>query len=189
MFTDYYGEESCTAGRSSFVTGQSVFRTGLSKVGLPGAKEGLQKEDPTIAEVLKGQGYATGEFGKSHLGDRDERLLEGHQIGDMTYKLHFDGYSFLPHFKGEVEEGPREEVFYFTDDGALSALRYNDWKMLFLQQRVMGPLEIWANPFTELRVPMIFNLQRDPYERAFFTSNTHYDWLIDRVYMLVPAQA
>jgi arylsulfatase A-like enzyme len=72
IFTDYYGEQSCTAGRSSFITGQSVFRTGLSKVGLPGADLGLRVEDPTIAVVLKDQGYATGQFGKNHLGDKDE---------------------------------------------------------------------------------------------------------------------
>ena len=74
MFTDFYGENSCTAGRSSFITGQSVFRTGLSKVGAPGATVGLQKEDITIAEALKPLGYATGQFGKNHLGDRDEYL-------------------------------------------------------------------------------------------------------------------
>ena len=74
IFTDYYGEQSCTAGRSAFITGQSVFRTGLSKVGMPGAKEGLSAKDPTIAELLKAQGYATGQFGKNHLGDRDEML-------------------------------------------------------------------------------------------------------------------
>ena len=71
IFTDYYGEQSCTAGRSAFITGQSVFRTGLSKVGMPGADRGLQKEDPTIAELLKPLGYATGQFGKNHLGDKD----------------------------------------------------------------------------------------------------------------------
>jgi arylsulfatase len=69
-FTDSYGEQSCTAGRSSFITGQSVFRTGLSKVGLPGAPIGLRAEDPTIAELLKEQGYATAQFGKNHLGTR-----------------------------------------------------------------------------------------------------------------------
>ena len=73
-FTDYYGEQSCTAGRAAFITGQSVFRTGLSKVGLPGADLGLQAEDPTIAELLKPLGYATGQFGKNHLGDKDEFL-------------------------------------------------------------------------------------------------------------------
>ena len=74
IFTDYYGEQSCTAGRSAFITGQSVFRTGLSKVGIPGSAIGLSKEDPTIAELLKAQGYATGQFGKNHLGDKDEFL-------------------------------------------------------------------------------------------------------------------
>ena len=74
IFTDYYAEQSCTAGRSSFITGQSVFRTGLSKVGLPGADLGLQAEDATIAELLKPLGYATGQFGKNHFGDKDEFL-------------------------------------------------------------------------------------------------------------------
>ncbi len=74
IFTDTYGEQSCTAGRSSFIMGQSVFRTGLSKVGLPGAEFGIRTEDPTIAGLLKAQGYATGQFGKNHLGDRDEHL-------------------------------------------------------------------------------------------------------------------
>jgi len=74
MFTDYYAEQGCTAGRASFITGQSGLRTGLTKVGLPGAKLGLQKEDPTIAELLKPLGYATGQFGKNHLGDRNEFL-------------------------------------------------------------------------------------------------------------------
>ena len=78
IFTDYYGEQSCTAGRSSFIMGQSVFRTGLSKVGLPGAKEGMNEADPTIAGLLKDQGYATGQFGKNHLGDRDEHLPTNH---------------------------------------------------------------------------------------------------------------
>jgi arylsulfatase len=73
-FTDSYGEQSCTAGRSSFITGQSVFRTGLSKVGIPGADVGLRAEDPTIAELLKPLGYATGQFGKNHLGDKNEFL-------------------------------------------------------------------------------------------------------------------
>ena len=78
LFTDYYGEQSCTAGRSSFVMGQSVFRTGLSKVGLPGADEGMMVEDPTIAGLLKAEGYATAQFGKNHLGDRDEMLPTNH---------------------------------------------------------------------------------------------------------------
>jgi len=410
IFTDYYGEQSCTAGRSTFVTGQSVFRTGLSKVGLPGAKEGMQIEDPAMAVVLKAQGYATGQFGKNHLGDRDdmlptnhgfdeffgnlyhlnaeeepenedypkdpkfrekygprgvisstadgkiedtgpltkkrmetvddetidrainfieranaakkpffvwwngtrmhfrthvkeelrgisgqdeysdgmvehdrhvgmlldkidelgiadntfvfystdngphynswpdaastpfrgekntnweggwrvpamvrwpgkikpgsvsnnivhhldwfptfaamagdadvkERLLKGTTIGARKYKVHLDGYNILPYLTGETKETERAEIFYFSDDGDLTALRYNDWKMIFMEQRAQGTLLVWANPFTPLRVPLIFNLRRDPYERAQVTSNTYYDWLIDRAYLLVPAQA
>lgn len=86
IFTDYYGEQSCTAGRSSYIMGQSVFRTGLSKVGLPGAEEGMQVEDPTIAGLLKAQGYATGQFGKNHLGDRDEHLPTNHGFDELDRK-------------------------------------------------------------------------------------------------------
>jgi len=422
-FTDYYGEQSCTAGRSSFITGQSVFRTGLSKVGFPGADLGMREEDPTIAGLLKAQGYATGQFGKNHLGDKDEHLptnhgfdqffgnlyhlnaeeepeqrdyprdfvlpsgetfeerfgprgvirssasYEGGQItqeiedtGPLTrermkviddetsdaaiefireqteagnpwfvwwngtrmhfrthvkeelrgisgqneyadgmvehdmhvgkflnlldelgiadntvvlystdngphmntwpdaamtpfrgekntnweggwrvpafvrwpgeieaggvsneivhhmdwlptflaaagnenikdqlksggfeaigreYKVHLDGYDILPMLTGEADKSPREEIFYFSDDGDLTALRYRDWKLIFMEQRRPNTLEAWANPFTPLRVPLLFNLRRDPFERAQITSNTYYDWLIDHAYMMVPAQ-
>ncbi|WP_110657778.1 arylsulfatase [Salinicola halimionae] len=417
MFTDYYGEQSCTAGRSSFITGQSVFRTGLSKVGMPGAKEGMSPEDPTIAGLLKAQGYATGQFGKNHLGDRDEMLptnngfdeffgnlyhlnaeeepelpdyprdmvladgrtfeeaygprgiirstadgeiedtgpltrkrmetvddetsaaaldfierktqasepwfvwwnatrmhfrthvkdslrgisgqneysdgmvehdrhvglfldkldelgiadntivfystdngphmnswpdagmtpfrgekntnweggwrvpamvrwpghIEANSISNKVmhhmdwlptflaiagdpdikqelldggvqaigrdYKTHLDGYNFLPYLTGETDETPRHEIFYFSDDGDLMALRYDDWKLVFMEQRAQGTLLTWSNPFTPLRVPLIFNLRRDPYERAPITSNTYYDWQLDHAFMLVPAQA
>jgi arylsulfatase len=416
MFTDYYAEQSCTAGRASFIMGQSVFRTGLSKVGLPGAKEGMQVEDPTIAGLLKAQGYATGQFGKNHLGDRDEHLPSNHGFdeffgnlyhlnaeeepeledypGDMVladgrnfreafgprgviksfvggkiedtgpltkkrmetvddetvaaaldfiqrkhdegapwflwwsgtrmhfrthvkdelrgisgqdeysdgmvehdmhigqfldkidelgivdntivfystdngphmntwpdagmtpfrgekntnweggwrvpaavrwpgkikansvsneimhhmdwlptflaaagvddikeqlmkggvqaigrdYKVHLDGYNFLPFLTGKTDETPRKEVFYFSDDGDLTALRYDDWKIIFLEQRVEATLQAWAEPFVPLRVPLIFNLRRDPYERSQKTSNTYYDWLLDHVFFLIPAQ-
>ncbi|MGB5301013.1 MAG: arylsulfatase [Thiogranum sp.] len=413
-FTDYYGEQSCTAGRSSFITGQSVFRTGLSKVGLPGAKEGMSEKDPTIAGLLKARGYATGQFGKNHLGDRDEhlptnhgfdeffgnlyhlnaeeepenedyfknpelkkkfgprgvihswakpdgsqkiedtgpltkkrmetvddetsdaaiafmekankagkpwfiwwsgtrmhfrthvkdelrgisgqdeyadgmvehdrhigkfldkldelgiadntivfystdngphyntwpdaaatpfrgekntnweggwrvpatvrwpgkvkpgawnneimhhmdwlptflaaageadikeKLLKGVDANGRDYKVHLDGYNMLPLLSGEVEEGPRKEVFYFSDDGDLTALRYDDWKMIFMEQKATGTFRVWMEPFVPLRVPLIENLRRDPYERAEITSNTYYDWLLDRAFLLVPAQA
>ncbi|MGI9307877.1 MAG: arylsulfatase [Gammaproteobacteria bacterium] len=419
-FTDYYGEQSCTAGRSSFIMGQSVFRTGLSKVGLPGAELGMQEEDPTTATVLKAQGYATGQFGKNHLGDRDEhlptnhgfdeflgnlyhlnaeeepehedypgdlmlangktfkeefgprgvihswanddgtqkvedtgpltkkrmetvddetsaraiefireahaagtpwfvwwsgtrmhfrthvkeelrgisgqdeyadgmvehdmhiglfldlldelgiadntvvmystdngphintwpdaamtpfrneknsnweggwrvpafvrwpgkieagsvtnqivhhmdwlptfaaaagdndvkeRLLDGDKINGRQYKVHLDGYNILPMLTGETEESPRKEIFYFSDDGDLTALRYGDWKLIFMEQKTAGTVRIWMDPYIPLRVPLMFNLRRDPYERAEITSNTYYDWMIDRLYLLVPAQA
>jgi len=416
-FTDYYGEQSCTAGRSSFIMGQSVFRTGLSKVGLPGAKEGMREEDPTIAGLLKAQGYATGQFGKNHLGDRDEHLPTNHGFdeffgnlyhlnaeeepenedypGDMklpdgttfrqkfgprgvikstadgkiedtgpltkkrmetvddetvaaakdfiqrqheagkpwfvwwsgtrmhfrthikdevrgisgqdeysdamvehdmhigqfldlldelgiadntivfystdngphmntwpdaamtpfrgekntnweggwrvpamvrwpgkikpgswsneivhhmdwlptflaaagepdikeklmkggveaigrSYKVHLDGYNILPMLTGETDKSPRKEIFYFSDDGDLTALRYSDWKLIFMEQRAEATFQAWMEPFVPLRMPLIFNLRRDPYERAQKTSNTYYDWMLDRAYMLVPAQA
>jgi arylsulfatase len=422
IFTDYYGEQSCTAGRASFIMGQSVFRTGLSKVGLPGAALGMREEEPTIAGLLKARGYATGQFGKNHLGDKDEHLPTNHGFdeffgnlyhlnaeeepehedypGDLVladgkttfrerfgprgvihswaqpdgtqkiedtgpltrkrmetvddetsdralafiqeqhaagkpffvwwngtrmhfrthvkpelrgisgqdeyadgmvehdlhvgkflkkldelgiaddtivfystdngphynswpdaaatpfrgekntnweggwrvpamvrwpgkieagavtneivhhmdwlptflavagnpgikeelkkggvnaigrrYKVHLDGYSILPLLTGETQEGPRREIFYFSDDGDLTALRYEDWKLIFMEQPVLGTFRVWQQPFTPLRVPHIENLRRDPYERALMTSNTYYDWLIDRAYLLVPAQA
>ena len=101
MFTDYYAEQSCTAGRASFITGQSGLRTGLTKVGLPGAAVGLQKEDPTIAELLKAQGYATGQFGKNHLGDRNEYLPTVHGFDEFygnLYHLNADEEPELPDY-------------------------------------------------------------------------------------------
>jgi arylsulfatase len=95
IFTDYYGEQSCTAGRSSFIMGQSVFRTGLSKVGLPGAELGMREEEPTIAGLLKARGYATGQFGKNHLGDRDEHLPTNHGFDEF--------YGNLYHLNAEEE--------------------------------------------------------------------------------------
>jgi arylsulfatase len=417
-FTDYYGEQSCTAGRSSFITGQSVFRTGLSKVGLPGAKEGMSEKDPTIASLLKPLGYATGQFGKNHLGDRDEhlptnhgfdeffgnlyhlnaeeepenedyfknpelrkkfgprgvihswanpdgtqkiedtgpltkkrmetvddetsdaaisfierqnqagkpwfvwwsgtrmhfrthvsaerraeiakqypnadeytagmiehdmhigkfldkldelgiadntivfystdngphyntwpdaaatpfrgekntnweggwrvpamvrwpgkikpgqwnneivhhmdwlptflaaagdpdikdQLLEGYEANGRDFKVHLDGYNILPMLTGETAKSPRHEIFYFSDDGDLTALRYDDWKLIFMEQKAQGTFRVWMEPFVPLRVPLIENLRRDPYERATLTSNTYYDWLLDRAFLLVPAQ-
>ena len=413
-FTDYYGEQSCTAGRAAFITGQSVFRSGLSKVGLPGADLGLRAEDPTIAELLKGQGYATAQFGKNHFGDKDkflptehgfdefygnlyhlnaeeepelrdypspkdfpnfakrygprgvlhsyadgriedtgpltkkrmelidddvadrsieyikkqasagqpfflwtnfthmhfrthpkpgnegqagrwqsfyhdtmvdhdnnvgqvldaideagladntivfystdngphmnswpdaamtpfrnekntgwegafrvpamvrwpghikpgtvsndivshmdwmptflaaagvpdvkEKLLNGYKADRKNFKVHLDGYNILPYLTGKEEHSPREEFFYFSDDGDLVALRYDNWKLHFAVQDAPGTLEVWQRQFRPLRMPWIFNLKTDPYERAQITSNTYYDWYIDHVFLLVPAQ-
>ena len=88
LFTDWYGQQSCTAGRAAFITGQSPMRTGLTKVGLPGAPEGMKKEDPTIAGLLKAQGYMTGQFGKNHLGDRDEMLPTNHGFDEFFGNLY-----------------------------------------------------------------------------------------------------
>ena len=122
-------------------------------------------------------------------GDVKEKLLKGHKVGDKEYKVHLDGYNQLPYLTGEVNKGFRKEFFYFNDDNNLVGLRYENWKFVFSEQRATGTLRIWAEPFTTLRVPKIFDLRADPYERADVTSNTYYDWLIDRAFLMVPAQA
>src|SRR6266850_7863892 len=418
LFTDWYGQQSCTAGRAAFITGQSPIRTGLTKVGLPGADIGLRAEDPTVGDVLKSLGYATGQFGKNHLGDRNEflptvhrfdeffgnlyhlnaeedpesrtfprdpafrqalgprgalrckasdrddpteqprwgkvgkqtiedtgaltkkrmetvddetsaaaidfiqrqskagkpffcwmnttrmhfrthvrpehrdqpgmnsrteyadgmiehdatvgtilkavdelgigndtivlyptynephqntwpdagttpfrsekntnwegafrvpciirwpgriqpgsvsndivsaldwvptlmaaagdpdikdKLLKGYQAGSKTWKVHLDGYNQLPYLTGQQPRGARKEFVYLSDDGDLVAMRYENWKFVFEEQRATGTLRIWAEPFTKLRVPKLFDLRSDPYERADVTSNTFYDFFM-----------
>jgi arylsulfatase len=107
-----------------------------------------------------------------------DKLLKGHQAGTKTFKVHLDGYNQLPYLTGQQERGARKEFVYFDDDGDVVALRYENWKVVFEEQRATGTLRIWAEPFTKLRVPKIFNLRSDPYERADITSNTYYDWLM-----------
>jgi arylsulfatase A-like enzyme len=103
--------------------------------------------------------------------------------------VHLDGYNFVPYLTGQEKKSPRTEFFYFNDEGGLTALRYDNWKLIFAEQRAPGTMRVWAEPFTELRVPLMFNLRTDPYERAQITSNTYYDWLLDHAFLLVPAQA
>ena len=430
-FTDSYGEQSCTAGRASFITGQSVFRTGLSKVGVPGADVGLQAEDVTIAELLKPLGYATGQFGKNHLGDLNkflptvhgfdefygnlyhlnaeeepetpnwppkeefprfdelfrprgvihswasdedddtehgrfgrvgrqriedtgpltkkrmetiddevleqalgwidrqaasdtpffcwfntthmhfrthtkpeslgqagrwqspyhdtmidhdkvvgvlldkldelgiaentivvystdngphmnswpdagmtpfrsekntnwegafrvpemvrwpgripagvvsneiiqhhdwlptflaaagepdivEQLKQGHTAGEKTFRVHIDGFNLLPYLTGEVDKSPRQLFVYFSDDGDVLGVRFDNWKVVFMEQRAQGTLQIWAEPFVPLRVPKLFNLRTDPFERADITSNTYWDWVLDSGILVLTAAA
>ncbi len=407
LFTDWYGQQSCTAGRAAFVTGQSPIRTGLTKVGLPGADLGLSIKDPSIAEILKAQGYATGQFGKNHLGDKDEFLPTNHgfdeffgnlyhlnaeeepenadypknpefkkrfgprgvihsyadgkiedtgplnkkrmetvdaefvkatidfmqrqhkankpffvwfnstrmhvnthlppewegrsglgiypdgmlqhdsQVGELlktvddmgiandtivvyttdngaevmswpdggatpfkgekatnweggfrvptmirwpgvikpgtvynemfahedflptfaavagdtsvverckksctangrTFKVHLDGYNLGPFFRGEVKKPPRKEFLYWSDDGDLIALRYEQWKISFKEQEHTG-FDVWKRQFTNLRVPQIYNIRSDPFERG--PESMEYGvWQFHRVYLLVPAQ-
>ncbi len=410
LFTDYYAENSCTAGRSSFITGQSPLRTGLSKVGAPGAPVGLQKGDITLAQALKSQGYTTAQFGKNHLGDKDEYLPTNHgfdeffgnlyhlnaeeeperpywpkdpndpyvknfsprgvikatadgkvedtgaltakrmetiddetvgaaidyidkhgksdkpffvwmnttrmhvfthirpeykgkggmpgndyadgmwehdqdvgkllkKLDDMgiadntivvyttdngpnaftwpdaattpfrsekdsnwegafrvpamarwpgkiepgtvkrgivsgmdwfptlmavagddgvkqklldgwsptagatKFKVHLDGYNQLPYLTGKSDKSARDDFYYFNDDGLLVGMRFGDWKAVFCEQRAPGNLAIWQDPFVCLRVPKIFNLRMDPYERADITSDEYNKWLIENVYL------
>ncbi|MCP5518743.1 MAG: arylsulfatase [Verrucomicrobiales bacterium] len=412
-FTDYYGQQSCTAGRAAFIGGNVPVRTGMTKVGLPGAAEGWQKTDVTMATVMKSQGYATGQFGKNHQGDRNEhlptmhgfdeflgnlyhlnaeeepenedypadmvmadgrtfreaygprgvihsfadgriadtgplsrkrmetiddetvaaardfmqrqaragkpffcwwngtrmhfrthvrpehrhpgndeytdgmiehdahvgellqvlddlgiaddtivmystdngphyntwpdagtmpfrseknsnwegayrvpcfvrwpghfpagttlngivshedwlptlaaaagapdikqKLRNGVELNGRRYRNYIDGYNMLDYFSGRTAESPRREFFYVNDDGQVVAIRYDAWKAVFLENRGVA-FGVWREPFIELRVPLLFNLRRDPFERAQHNSNTYNDWFLDRAYILVPMQ-
>jgi arylsulfatase len=118
-----------------------------------------------------------------------EKLRSGYKAGDRTYKVHIDGFDLLPYLTGKAKKSPRDGFIYFSDDGDLVALRYQNWKMVFMEQRCRGTLEVWAEPFTTLRVPKLFNLRTDPFERADTTSNTYWDWYISKAYMILGAQA
>ncbi|NNJ46369.1 MAG: sulfatase-like hydrolase/transferase, partial [Acidimicrobiia bacterium] len=127
----------------------------------------------------------------SAAGDPDiaDKLKAGHELNGTTYNVHLDGHDLVPYLTGQADESPRQHFFYVSDDGDVMALRYDCWKLVFLEQRATGTLQVWAEPFTELRVPKMFNLRTDPFERADQTSNTYYDWLISHAYLMVPAQA
>jgi len=122
-------------------------------------------------------------------GDPDivDKLKQGHSVGDKTFRVHIDGYNLLPYLRGEAERSPRQGMVYFSDDGDVLALRYDNWKVVFMEQRVQGTLQIWAEPFVALRVPKLFNLRTDPFERADYTSNTYYDWFLDNDYLALAA--
>jgi arylsulfatase A-like enzyme len=121
--------------------------------------------------------------------DIASKLREGHEADGRSFKVHLDGFDQLPFLTGETSESPRTSFFYFSDDGDLVALRYDNWKVVFMQQRMPGTLAIWGEPFVSTRIPMLFNLRTDPFERADVTSNTYWDWYLDRIFLLLPAQA
>jgi len=113
-----------------------------------------------------------------------ENLLKGVTENGRTCKVHLDGYNMLPYLTGKEEKGARKELFYFSDDGELMALRYNDWKVTFMHQPAQGTLDTWSKPMVTTRIPWLYNLRRDPYEFAMTTSNTYWDWYIDHAYLL-----
>jgi hypothetical protein len=121
--------------------------------------------------------------------DLKEKLLTGYEADGRTFKVHLDGYNQLPYLTGQEPRSARKEFFYFNDDGDLVCLRYENWKIVFMEQRAPGTLEVWAEPFTPLRVAKFFDLRADPYERADVTSNTYWDWLFDHAYIMYGAQA
>ena len=110
--------------------------------------------------------------------------LQGRGRRNTEYKVHIDGFNLLPYLTGEVEHSPRRGFFYFSDDGELVAMRFENWKIVFMEQRCQGTLRIWAEPFTTLRVPKLFNLRTDPFEYADITSNTYYEWLLRHDYFI-----
>jgi len=120
--------------------------------------------------------------------DVKEKLLTGHQANGRDFKVHLDGYNMLPFLKGEVKESPRKEFFYWTDDGSLCNLRYNRWKLVFMEQRAHG-FAVWQEPMVTLRVPKLFCLRTDPFERADHEAEKYNMWRFDRIYLLLPGSA
>jgi arylsulfatase A-like enzyme len=117
-----------------------------------------------------------------------DRLLKGHKVGNRTYKVHIDGYNMLPHFTGKAKESPRQSFFYISDDGEIMAIRMGDWKVVLMEQRAKT-LACWFEPFVKLRAPKMFNLRRDPFERADENSNTYWDFVISHAYIIYGMQA
>ena len=150
---------------------------------------GVIKPGTIINEIFSQEDWLPTLLAAAGEPDIVEKLKKGYAANGKTWKVHLDGYNFLPFLTGQTDKGPRKEIFYFSDDGDLTALRYQDWKLIFMEQRVPGTLQVWAEPFVPLRIPKIFNLRRDPFERADITSNTYYDWMLDRAFLLVPAQS
>jgi arylsulfatase A-like enzyme len=118
-----------------------------------------------------------------------ENLKAGHSIGDMTYRVHIDGFNLLPYLTAEVEKSPRQGFVYFSDDGDVLGVRLDNWKIVFMEQRLQGTMQLWAEPFVALRLPKLFNLRTDPFERADVTSNTYWDWFVDSAILVLTASA
>jgi arylsulfatase len=118
-----------------------------------------------------------------------DQLKKGYKAIGRTYKNHIDGFNFLPYLTGKAKEGPRKFFFYFSDDGDMLGMRYHNWKLVFMEQRTPGTMRVWADPFTRLRLPKLFNLRTDPYEFADVTSNTYYDFFLHNAYFIYAAQA
>jgi arylsulfatase len=119
--------------------------------------------------------------------DLVEKVKKGYAIGDKTFKVHLDGFNLLPFLKGEAEKSPREGFLYWSDDGDLIAIRIHHWKIVFQEQRNHG-LAVWREPFSNMRVPKLFNLRSDPFERGDESTLFYDKWMADRIFLQVPAQ-
>src|SRR5262249_23021776 len=120
--------------------------------------------------------------------DIKEKLKAGVDLNGRHYRNYVDGYDMNDYLSGKVKESPRREFWYVNDDGQIVAARWGDWKVVFLENGGEA-LGVWREPFTELRVPLLFNLRRDPFEKAQHNSNTYNDWFLDHVFVIVPIQA
>ena len=118
-----------------------------------------------------------------------DRLLKGWQVGGRTFKVHLDGYNQLPYLTGQQEKSDRKGFVYLDDDGHVVAVRFGNWKLVFAEQKTPGTLDIWGEPFTFRRLPLLFNLRMDPYERAQVTSNSYYAWTLKKAFLIYGAQA
>ena len=123
-------------------------------------------------------------------GDPDvkEKLLNGCTVGGKTFKVHLDGYNMIPYLTGAAKESPRNAIMYFSDDGDVMAVRVGDYKFNLAVQRA-DKMQAWAEPLVKLRVPLIYNLRRDPFERADINSNTYFDWMVDHIPQMYLMQA
>jgi arylsulfatase len=118
-----------------------------------------------------------------------DKLKKGYRAAGRTYKNHIDGFSLLPYLTGAEKKGPRNFFFYFSDDGDMIAIRMDNWKVTFLEQRTAGTLAVWRDPFVRLRAPLVYNLRTDPFEFATITSNTYNDYLMQHTFVVYAAQA
>ena len=171
----FYGEKN--------TTWEGGFRTPMM-MRWPAQIEGKQVSN----EIISNQDWLPTLLAAAGNSNVKAELLKGKEANGRSYKVHLDGYNFLPYFTGKEEKSPRKEFFYFTDDGSLSALRYNDWKMMFTVQNAHGA-KVWSEPYTVLRLPMVTNLRRDPFERAHVESMSFDEWGTKRLFVLVPAQS
>jgi arylsulfatase len=148
---------------------------------------GKIQADMVSNEIMSAQDWVPTLMAAVGEPDIKEQLKKGHQVGQKKFNVHLDGYNFLPHLTGQDKQGPRKEFFYFNDDGQLVGLRYAQWKLVFMEQRKHF-FDVWAEPFVSLRLPKIFNLRSDPFERADIDSNNYRTWWIRHAFLIVPAQ-
>ncbi len=149
---------------------------------------GVIKPGTVVNDIGIARGHVPDVRRRARRSDITDKLRQGHTVGGKSYKVHLDGYNWLPYLKGETQDAPRREFLYWTDDGDLAALRYDQWKMVFMEQRAHG-YEVWQEPLTVLRLPKLFTLRADPFERADHEGIDYPKWRLERAFLLVPAQA